>query len=256
MTALRGVGCFETVRIHRGAPFRLGAHLARLERGLSALRLAAPRGRLRADTAMHAVVERNHLEEALVRYTVAPAEAGASEVRAVAVPRALPTIPSRVRLVVARSGTRKPGTLSAVKTTLRDSEDRAAEEARRRDAFDAILLNVGGRAVETTARNLFAVRDRDLVTPSLVEGALPGVTRDVVLESAAGLGIPISGDRLSVEDLLTADESFLTGSGVGVLPVHELEDRVYGPVPGPITERLQVAYAARLDEESRWPTDR
>lgn len=253
---LRGIGCFETIRIHRGAPFRLQAHVARLEHGLRALQMNAPSAGAWLEAALHAVIERSGLKEGLVRFTLAPSEAGASDLHALAVPRSLPAIPPQVHLIVARSATRQTGPLSGVKTTVRDSEERAAQEAQRRGAFDAILLNAEGRAAETTSRNLFLVRGPGIVTPSLAEGALAGVTRAAVLEAAAGLGVSVSEGRVSVDDLLAAEETFLTGSGVGVLGVHRIEARAYGRAPGPLTQRLRDAYRRQLTAESRWDAAR
>lgn len=246
------VGCFETLRIHRGAPFRLPAHIARLERGLEALRLAFPRAESQMATALRAVVDRNRLTESLVRFEVGGLAPGASEIHATAVLRPLPAIPPRVRLIVARSVRRQIGPLTGVKLTSRETEGRATAEARRRDAFDAILLNREDRVVETTARNVFAASDAGIVTPRLAEGALPGITRGVILEVAAGLGLSVSEGAFEVADLGAAQEVFLTGSGVGVLGVHEVEKHSYNPVPGPMTRRLQAAYRERLDAESRW----
>lgn len=250
--ALRGVGCFETIRIHRGAPFRLAVHVARLERGLHALELDVPRAQPLIEAALRAVVGRNGFDEGLVRFTVAPSETGATDLHAVAVPRPMPVTPAVVRLVVARTALRQVGPLSGLKTTARDVENRAGEEAKRRGAFDAILLNQEGRVVETTARNVFIAGDSGLVTPALSEGALAGVTRAAVIESAAVLDIRILESQVSVDDLATAREVFLTGSGVGVLGVHEIENRPCGSAPGQLTQRLQVAYQERLDAESTW----
>lgn len=249
---LNGLGCFETIRIHHGAPFRLQSHLGRLEEGLRILKLRGPPRVAMLEPAVRAVVERNGMEEGLVRFTLAPASARATILHALAVPRLLPSVGSRVRVIVARSVTRQTGPLSGAKTTSRDDEERAAAEASRAGAFDAILLNEDGDVAESTARNLFAVHGARLSTPSLDQGALPGVTRAAVLEAARDLGIPLSEGRVRVDDLMTADEVFLTGSGVGVLGVHDADGHEFRPVPGPITARLHSAYTERLEAESRW----
>ena len=75
--------------------------------------------------------------------------------------------------------------------------------------------------------------------PPISSGALAGITRQVVFEMAAELGIRISEPEMTRYDIFTADECFLTGTAAEVIPVVKLDSRVIGDgVPGPITRRL------------------
>lgn len=250
---LYGEGCFETIRVHGGAPFRLKAHVQRLQQGLEILGVEPPRGFDRIRAGVRALVDAEGLREGLLRVTATgPHPEAKLAGTLVMTTRPLPTVPDRVVLRVAESVCRTPGALSRCKTTSRVLETMALREARGHGAFDAVLLNTRGNVAETTSRNLFAVAGGALFTPSASEGALEGITRGTVLERARVEGLELREGAVTVEAILHADEVFLTGSGVGVLGVHGIHARSYAPVPGPVTERLAAAYAKDLDRESRW----
>ena len=249
---LQGDGCFETVRIHHGAPFRWDGHLHRLEESLRLMGLPPPLPSADLRAGARALVQASPLAEGLLRITVTAHDPERTSGGTTAMTiRALPEVPATVALHVSETGFRLPGPLSRCKTTSRALESAALREARRAGAFDAILLNPSGRLVETTARNLFLVREGGVETPSLSEGALPGITREAVLALASDLGIPVEETLIPWEALARAEEVFLTGSGVGVLGVARIGDRVYEP-PGPSTRRLAAAFADLLDREARW----
>lgn len=250
---LYGEGVFETIRIHRGAPFRFDAHMARLRGGLRVLGIAPPAALEKVDYAARELLWRSSLAEGLLRITVTPGPAWKKPMGTVAMSvRALTDVPSEIRLHVAESVRRVPGQMAQCKTTSRAAEAIAGNEARRARAFDAILLNPKGNVVETTARNVFSVSHGILRTPPASEGALEGITRAVVLELAKGLGLRVDVEPIPLAVLREAEEVFLTGSGVGILGVHRVADLRFSPVPGPIAARIAEAYGQALEENSTW----
>lgn len=248
---LYGDGVFETVRIHRGTPFRFDRHLDRLVRGLKTLRIETPPRLKDIVKGMRALVAACEMQEGLLRITVTAAD-GDPPARASIVPRELPTHPGDIVLHVVTSVRRTPGPLSECKTISRAVESAALREAHAHGAFDAVILNEAGNVVETTARNLFLVVAGGLVTPPGAEGALEGVTRGAVLELAGKLGIHAAEAPVLREALDRADEVFLTGSGVGVLGVASVGTRAWPRAPGPLTASLAKAYRDRLEAESCW----
>jgi len=242
---LHGDGCFETIRIHGGRPFRLGAHLARLRDGLEAHEIRPPDLVEAAPGACRDLVQRTGAQEGLVRITVTARTVALTS-------RALPEIPARVVLRVVRDVVRIPGRLSTTKSISRAAESLALRKALAAGAFDALLLNPDGRVAETTSRNVFLVSDDVLSTPPVSEGALPGVTRAAAMEVAEAADLEVAEEPIALPDLAAATEVFLTGTGVGILGVARLEDRPYGSVPGPVTRRIADGYASLLDAESRW----
>ena len=130
----------------------------------------------------------------------------------------------------------------------------AVDEARAAGYDDAILLNDRGHVAEAGTSNVVAVLGGLVVTPPASAGILAGITRDTVLALAAELGIDSVERDLAVADLLTADEVFLTGTGIGVAPVVEIAGRGIGVgVPGPVTTRLAEHYERAVrGEDADW----
>jgi branched-subunit amino acid aminotransferase/4-amino-4-deoxychorismate lyase len=101
-----------------------------------------------------------------------------------------------------------------------------------------------GRVKETTAANVFLVKDGVLLTPATSEGLLAGVTRDLVLDLARRLPVDVEERPLAIEELAAAEEVLVSGSVNGLRAVESLDGRQFsGPIPGPVTQRLQAAYA-------------
>jgi branched-chain amino acid aminotransferase len=129
------------------------------------------------------------------------------------------------------------------------------QEALRAGYDEAVMLNPAGYVAEGTGENLFLVRGDTILTPALSEGALPGLTRDTVIQLARDRGTPVFETRLTRTDLYTADEIFITGTAVEVTPVREVDGRTIGP-RGAMTRDLQEAFSAvvrgRDDRYIRW----
>ena len=114
-------------------------------------------------------------------------------------------------------------------------------EATRAGFDEAIMLNPDGLVSEATGQNLFLVRNGEILTPPLIAGPLPGITRDSVIKIAADQGMPLFERSLSRADLYVAEELFLTGSATEVIPIREIDGRTFEP--GPITQTIQQRYA-------------
>ena len=101
------------------------------------------------------------------------------------------------------------------------------------------MLNDQGLVAECTGDNVFVVRHGVITTPPLSAGALDGITRRVVFEIAAELGIPMRETDMSRHEIYTADECFLTGTAAEVIAAVKLDQRIIGDgKPGPITQRV------------------
>ncbi|MHC4607922.1 MAG: aminotransferase class IV, partial [Planctomycetota bacterium] len=118
-------------------------------------------------------------------------------------------------------------------------------DARKRGAIDALLLGTNGEVLEGSASNIFLVKRGRLVTPALGAGILPGVTREVVLKLAR---IPCAQRTVRVQELLNADEVFITNALIEVVPIVKVDRRRIGP-PGPVTRELAVSYKKKVERE-------
>jgi branched-chain amino acid aminotransferase len=259
---LYGDGVFEGIRAYGGRIFRLDDHMRRLSASARAVGLALPGG---PDAIRRIVLEtaRAHgTPDAYVRLIVSRGE-GALGVDPTTCPtprvvcivdvvRLYPeeTLARGISLVTSSLRRPAPDVLDPrVKSLNYMNNVLAKQEARRQGADEALLLNGAGRVAEAAVANVFAVRGGGLETPPVSEGALEGITRATVLESAGELGLLARERALTRFDLFDADEVFLTGSGARIVPVGSLDGRPIGAGPGPVTKRILEAYDRRVRGE-------
>ena len=109
---------------------------------------------------------------------------------------------------------------------------------------EAILLNQDGHVSEGSGENLFMMRKGQLVTPTLADNPLPGITRETVIELAQEeLGLEIVERRIDRSELYLADEVFLSGTAAHLTPVIQLDNRpIANGEPGPISTQLKQMY--------------
>jgi branched-chain amino acid aminotransferase len=252
---LQGYGLFETMRSYGGHVFRLEEHHQRLCAGAAALALEMPLSLTGLGEAVHTVLEGNGLADAYLRLTLTagPAlgvteEADPSQAQVILFARELTEYPEALyrrgmAAVISRVRRNETSPLSRVKSLNCLDNLLAREEARREGAEEAILLNSRGLVAEGSASNVFLVRGSNLLTPSIRSGALPGITRQVVLEMATAVGLEAEEAEIEPAALFDATETFLTSSIKEVMPLTRLDG---GPVgsgrPGLVSERLRRLY--------------
>lgn len=108
---------------------------------------------------------------------------------------------------------------------------------------EAILINAQGKVSEASGMNIFLVRNSTLITPSLNQDILEGITRDSILTVARDLGIPVIERPVDKSELLIADEVFLCGTATRIASVKQIENYML-PQARPITERLRETLTA------------
>ena len=130
----------------------------------------------------------------------------------------------------------------------------AVRDAIGRGFAEALLLDADGHLAEGSGENLFIVRDGQLLTNDERHSILLGITRDAVLRIAGDLGYRVEIRALELDDLLSADEAFFTGTAVEVTPIREVDGTVIGHrTPGLVTESIQqVFFAATSGRDERY----
>jgi branched-chain amino acid aminotransferase len=121
-------------------------------------------------------------------------------------------------------------------------------------AGEGIVLAVDGSLACGTMANLFVVRGDTLLTPSLASGCRAGVTREVVLEIAARVGLTAREEALDQSALFDADEAFFTSSRVECLPIAAVDGRAVGGSDHPHTAALRSALRAVVTDETTLAT--
>ncbi len=251
-----GLGAFETVRLHGGRPFLLERHLQRLGRSLAAVGLPLPAGAAGLPAGIPELARRADAPSALCRIMATAGAApgtGGPGPRVIALLKPVPD-PDRRPVVVGLApfthDARSP--LTGVKSLSYLDHYLQRERAEREGRLDDLMVDTEGCVTEGTVSNVFAVRGGRLLTPPVSAGILPGVTRGVVLELAASLGLPLDEHRLPLAELGLLDEFFLTGAGKCLVGVDVLDGRRL-PESRPVTSALHAALVRRIAAECGVP---
>lgn len=120
---------------------------------------------------------------------------------------------------------------------------------------DAIALDHHGHVAEGTVANLFIVRSGGLATPDTSTDILEGITRDSLILLAKESGKTVDERSIDRTELYKAEEAFLCGSSVSIVPILSIDRRPIGDgQPGPITQKLIAEYdALQRGKDTRFP---
>lgn len=261
---LFGEAIYEVLRVHKGKPFLLRKHYERMARGLQGLEIPCPfdfsgfqllcvdliarnsvtGGTIYIEVTGGAGAQREHVRPAGLRPNVIGMAHQKDDLPAWKrkFPDGVPVI-TQPDLRWARRD---------MKTTMLLPNSRARTAAVLAGAFEAVLIAPDGMVTEGAATNILVVAGGALRTHPTDYGILGGVSRATVLELALEAGIPIVEKSCSLEELLSADEAFLSGTTTDICPVVQVDGRAIGNGrPGPITRRLMQDFAALLDSDTR-----
>lgn len=237
-----GIGLFETMQAKGGTIFRARAHMERLARSAKELLLS---DRLHIDPlvdAAHLAVSENGLEDARVRLTLtggnlgSPTTSDGHQDPTIFIVAQPPTIYPEAFFDQGVAVTIAPGRANpfspdaGCKTLGYWSRIQALQVAAGQQAGESLWLTPMAHLASGSVSNLFLVADGVLRTPvargeeegDLPAPVLPGITRAAVIDLADDLGMGTQKTELTLDDLLEADEAFLTNSSWGVLPVNSL----------------------------------
>lgn len=238
-----GDGVFETVKVMGGRPFALRRHLERLHRSADGLGLDVPVTDATLRTIVDRVVEAAGLDLARLRITLSAgltplgsARAGSEPTLVVA---ATPLVPweDETTVVTAPWPRNERSPIAGVKATSYAENVVVLAEAHKVGATEALVPNTRGNLCEGTGSNVFVVVEGRLLTPPLMAGCLPGVTRALVLEL-----LPDADEEdIPMAALDRADEVLLTSTTRDVQPVRVLDGRPLPGVAGPVARRAMAA---------------
>lgn len=113
---------------------------------------------------------------------------------------------------------------------------------------EGLMLDSDDRIVEGTMSNLFFVKKNVLHTPLLINCGIDGILRQIVIEFAIQNGLALSEGHFTKQNVLEADEVFVTNSVIGIWPVKQLEKQCFRV--GGITRGIQKWYAEALKQEA------
>lgn len=260
---LYGDGAFEGIRAYNGKAFRLVEHVDRLYNSLKALWIELPYGREQFAANVKKLLEMNEVTDGYIRVTVSRGIALGLDPKNI---KGEPTVcVSTDKLSLYPKSMYENG-LEVVTVATRVANPQVLEprikslgkylcniqakiEANQVGAGEGLMLTEDGYVAECTGDNIFFIKAGVVYTPPAFLGILEGITRQTVMEVAAGLGIEVVQKVFTRFDLYTADEAFLTGTAAEVIPMVKLDDRVIGDgKPGPVTKRLEQAFRQYVSE--------
>jgi len=257
-----GDAAFETMRAYGGTVYTWERHVERLERTCETLSLAHGLAPEDLRERIHETLAANALADAYVRLSITR---GVQPGKLTPQPEVDPTVVVYVSSLP-RGGLEGepvwngPATVRSVETRRVPDEALPASakthnylngilaraELRGTDADEALLSDLEGTVAEGATSNLFFVRDGVLCTPTTDGPVLPGITRELVLELADEAGVPTREGRYDLEDVLEAEEAFLTNRTWELRPIGRVDDFPIGG--GPVTERLSRLYDERVEK--------
>lgn len=259
---LLGASTFTTMLARNGQVFRIDRHVQRLFETVELLGLqtdATPE-LLREET--HELLRVNELSDARCRITLTPGAPDTPQPTTLITAAPPATFPrewyTEGIMSVVSSFKQIPGHPTfGHKTGNYLTRQLALREALEKGGQDALWYTPDGRLAEGCTSNVFLVLDGKVHTPPRDTPVLPGVVRQAVLELCGELDIPVDADTpLTVHEMLSAEEMFMTSSIKGIRPVTKIEAHAVGEgVPGPVTRRIVQAYTDLLDRECPPPEE-
>jgi branched-chain amino acid aminotransferase len=236
--AIYGGGVFTTIAIFAGNPFLWDKHWRRLESNATKMSLdLSSVTEAGLANSLKQLIEANKVANGRARVTFFDESASdmwpyrsARKTTVLITTGNFATLPTEFRLTLSPHRVNSTSPLAGIKSCNYLERLIARDEAKRRGFDDCYQLNEKGEVTSGSSANIFWVKDGQLFTSSLETGCLPGTTREFVIENSDCREI-VAG----VDDLKTADEIFLTSSGVGVLQVARLEGRRLARANHPIS---------------------
>lgn len=259
---LYGDGVFEGIRVYRGKIFKCQSHMERLYRCAEQIHLRIPIEPAQMVQLQRDCIAANKLTEGYIRLVVTrgygtlgldPRKCPVPGVICIADQISLyppEFYETGMKVVVAqRPKTPIPCLDPRIKSLNYLNNILAKVEAIEAGCHEAIMLSLEGHVVECTGDNIFVIKDGVLYTPPSVNGdkgwggLLEGVTRKFVKEELAGMcGLQVQEKLMRIEDVLGADEVFLTGTAAEIIAVTQIDDTRLSEGEGPITKRLRTKF--------------
>ena len=253
---LYGDGVFEGIRVYNGRVFELEAHIKRLYESAKAIRLNISIGMTGLADAVTETVSANRIADGYVRLVVTrgvgtlglnPFVCRSSCIFIIADDIQLypPELYEKGMKVISATTVRNhPLAIPPQAKTLNYLNNIQAKiEAVDSGVPEAIMYNHEGYVAEASADNVLIVKDGVIYAPPPEAGALPGITRGIVIKLAKRENIQVVEKNLTRFDLYVADEFFLTGTGAEIIGIVEIDKRVIGDgKPGPVTNLLRKRF--------------
>lgn len=262
---LYGDGCFEGIRAYGGRIFKLASHLRRMYQSAERIRLTPPCSSDEIAEAIRETLSANDLIDAYIRlvFTRGVGTLGLHPFRCPSpsvfiIADTIELYPPELyenglEVIVAKRRRIPIECLDPATKSLNYLNNILAKiEAIDADVLEAIMLNTDGYVSECTGDNIFTVTDGQIATPPAEAGILHGITRQfVVQELAPHLGYNVQQRMMTMDDVLAADEVFLTGTAAEIIGVGKINGQAIGSeTVGAVTRALVAEFRKRVSHNA------
>lgn len=251
---LNGWGVFSTLRANEGVLFEYARHWARMEKDARALAVKMPCDAAELEIRLHRLIDANEAPDATVRVAVIRNRGGmweggeiTEESDLVAFTAPLKHWHDHIAVGIQPNARYSACEFSGTKTLSWAMNLTWLERAQNKGFEEVILLNEHGEVCECTSANIFAKFGGDVLTPPLSSGCLPGVTRQLLLDTIEVDGYQMREGKLTIDDLRRADVCFITSSTRDVRAIGSIAGEDLHQDDAFVT-MLQLAFARRLEE--------
>jgi branched-chain amino acid aminotransferase len=243
-----GHGLFETILVKKGAIPALGYHWERLKTSVEMIGISLPFTLLRLEAMIGILIQENNLHDKIagsrVTLTHGESERGIFPLHdpqpnfLITAFECMPSTDKPLKALIVKTRKNEYSITSKIKSISYLDNILAKKEALKEGYDEGILLNTAGKIADGSISNIFMVKDNQVITPLITDGALPGVVRAILLEELRD-EFPFVQKTIDPDELMLADEIFLTNALTGIKKVCKLNNREFNFFE--ITNKIQSA---------------
>ncbi len=245
-----GDGLFETCVFDNARLLLANKHFERLEKGAQKLSIKpVDRSLFLSDIAK--AISISKLKNGVVKIILSRGESLRGygyqqdiEPTRIVIVSSIPDVAEKFQLEVCSSGYSNNQLLSEIKHCNRLEQILARTDLH---SQECLMLDEGGFVISATQGNIFAIRNGVLLTPGLDQCGIEGTRRSFIFELAKVLNLKVEICALTLSELLTAEEVFITNSVIGIKPVSKINNQVFTQYE--ITKRLIHAYQKQIQKK-------
>ena len=251
-----GDGLFETLRASNGQIFYIEQHIDRLFDSLQKVLIELPMTRLELTKAVKETLARNKYKNAIIRLMVTRGDTESniqidSKIHPTLVINIRPFIPlpklaykKGVRVMLFQE---RANLVNGISLRLKScnylSNILIKEFSNKKNYTEGVVVDPDFGVTEGTTSNIFIVEQGQIKTPPLSPYVLAGITRQVVLEIARDHKIPFTEEKITADELIYADEVFITNSCIEIVPVTQVNSNFIGlKKPGILTRFIHEEF--------------
>ncbi|TLS37457.1 D-amino-acid transaminase [Pseudalkalibacillus caeni] len=251
-----GDGVYEVIRIYDGKLFEMEGHMKRLERSAGEIELSLPFPASEIIYSIKELIKHNNIKDGHVYMQITR---GASSRN-----HPFPDNATPVLTAYTKEYEENPSaTTEGIKALLADDirwlrcdikslnllGNVLGKQKAKDNGYDETIFHRGDTVTEGSSTNVFIVNNGQLVTHPATNLILNGITRKVVIDLAQNMSIPVREEEFTIDELLSADEVFITSTTIEVAPVTQINNTVLNDgKTGEVTRKLQEAFKNRISK--------